>query len=542
MIILGVGGFQHDFNAAAINTETGETSAFEEERFSRIKHHPILGKESSSIDSLNYVLKQVGGTANSVKFIVFSDVQVHPLNRYLMQVFPAATAFHVEHHVCHAAAAYYCSGFDDAAILSLDGFGDLKGGMLAHGVGSSLRALSSIEMENSIGLEYLRVTYQLGLGSYGAEGKTQGLAPFGRPLFEEDYFREIELKPDGRIALSDSLKRMKEYIDGEHYIEERSLFNDFIAERVTRRFKHEDIEPQHMDMASSIQEVLNKVALHSAQYLKKTTASKNLVLAGGVSQNSSMNGYLLKSKVFENVYSHPSSSDRGNALGAALYFANEYLGQKIRRNGPLVYAGPEYSDDQIQSEIEARKLPYAVLIEPAIEAAKLIADGAILGWFQGRSELGARALGNRSILADPRKKENIDIINAKVKHREWFRPFAPSVLVEYAEAWFETDRPLPHMQFTVPVLEAKRSVVPAITHVDGSARVQTVSKEFNPLYHELIAEFHKFTGVPMLLNTSFNDAGDPIVESPGDAIDCLLKTDLDCVVLGKYLVRNPKFL
>lgn len=542
MIILGVGGFQHDFNAAAINTDTGEISAFEEERFSRIKHHPILGKESSSIDSLNYVLKQVGGTPNAVKFIVFSDVQVHPLNRYLMQAFPAAVAFHVEHHVCHAAAAYYCSGFDDAAILSLDGFGDLKGGMLAHGAGRNLRVISNIEMENSIGLEYLRVTYQLGLGSYGSEGKTQGLAPFGHPVFENDYFGEIELATDGRIVLSNRLKRMKEYIDGEHYIEERSLFNDFIAEHITRRFKHEEIEQQHMDMASSIQEVLNKVALHSAQYLKKATASKNLVLAGGVSQNSSMNGYILKSKVFENVYSHPSSSDRGNALGAALYFANEYLGQKMQRSGPLVYAGPEYSDDQIRFAIESRKLRYDVLDEPTVEVAKLIANGAIVGWFQGRSELGARALGNRSILADPRKKENIDIINAKVKHREWFRPFAPSVLVEHAEQWFETDRPLPYMQFTVPVLEERRSTVPAITHVDGSARVQTVSKDFNPLYHDLITQFHTLTGVPLLLNTSFNDAGDPIVESPGDAIDCLLKTDLDCIVLGRYLVRNPKFL
>ena len=541
MIILGIGGFFHDFNAAALNTETGAISTFEEERFSRIKHHPILGASESSIDSILYVLDQVGGTLDTVKFVIFSDIQHHPISNFLLQKLRFATAYHIDHHLCHAAAAYYSSGYTDAAILSLDGFGDLKGGLLAYGNGQTIENLKSIGMEDSIGMEFLRVTYQIGLGSYGAEGKTQGLAPYGKPRYYDDYMKEIQLHENGSFSLSAKLKRLQEYIEGEHYLEEKSLFNDFIAEKIVRRFSHEPITQDHMDMASSIQKVLNEVALHCVKSLKHITSSKNLVLTGGVAQNSSMNGHLLQSEIFNNVYAHPSSSDRGTALGAVLYFANMYLGRNTMLKGPMIYAGPEYSDSEIANQLNICGLKYKILNEPEKEAAKMIAQGEIVGWFQGRSEVGARALGNRSILGDPRKKDNIDIINTKVKHREWFRPFAPSVLEPLAEEWFELDRPLPHMQFTVNVRGDKRDLVPAITHVDGSARVQTVSREFNPTYFNLISEFHHLTGVPMLIDTSFNDAGDPIVESPRDAIDCLLKTDLDCVILSNILVRNPKF-
>jgi len=540
MIVLGIGGFFHDFNAAAVNLSTGQVSAMEEERFSRKKHHPIMGATSTSLDAVRFVLEQVGGTLDGVKFIALCDVQTHPLLPFLAAQCPKATIYHIDHHTCHAAAAYYSSGMDNAAIVSLDGFGDLKGGLLAHGEGRHLRPVRSISMADSIGLEYLRVTYQIGLGSFGSEGKTQGLAPYGKPIHFEDYMNEIKLLDDGTFHLSDKLKKMQAYIDGEHYVEEKSLFNDFISARVQRRFKDEPIEQTHMDMAASIQKVLDTVAVHSSKQLRAATGAPDLVLTGGVAQNSTMNGVLLASGLYRNVYAHPSSSDRGNALGAALYFVNQYLDEDVRLPGPLLYAGGAYDESVVRSAATQRGVELARLSAPAREAAGLMAEGLIVGWFQGRSELGARALGNRSITADPRKAENKDIINSKVKHREWFRPFAPSVLEEHAAAWFELDRPLPHMQFTVPVQEDKRTLVPAITHVDNSARVQTVNKAANPLWHELISEFHARTGVPLVVNTSFNDAGDPIVETPGDALDCLLKSDLDCVIMGDLIAFNPR--
>jgi len=539
MIALAVGGFFHDFNAAAYNAQTGMIAAAEEERFSKRKHHPIVRAKKSSLHSIDFALSKIGADRSQVEYLILSDVQFCPLHAYLISIFPDAHIHFVEHHLCHAAAGYFCSGFNDAAIVALDGFGDLRSGLLAHGKGASIHQHEHISMQNSIGLEYLRVTNQIGLGLYGSEGKTQGLASYGEPKFYDDYLNEIQFHSNGKFDLSDSLSSLKGFIDEEHYSQQKVFYNSFLAERVPRRFCDEPILQVHMDAAASIQKVLDYAVENAAQAMKRATGSKNLVLTGGVAQNSTTNGAILKSGLYDQVYAHPSSSDRGNGLGALLYFVNHYLKESVSLKKPIVYGGGEYDQFEIDKAISAVGLESKILDAPMEETAALISKGNIVGWFQGRSELGARALGNRSILADPRKVENKDILNKKVKHREWFRPFAPAVLWEDAQNWFDTDRPLAYMQFTVPVREPRRDEIPAATHEDGSARVQTVSKEDNRKFYDLISAFKELTGVPVLINTSFNDSSDPIVETPQDALKCLLKTDLDYVVLADRLIKNP---
>lgn len=535
--ILGIGGFFHDFNASLVDVDKDNNVKVyvgEEERYSRKKHHPIAGAPESSILSIQKCLKEADKTPEDVTHLVFSDLETHPLNNYLTRLFPNASVHRVPHHVCHAAAAYFSSGLKDAAILCLDGFGDGKSGLLAHGKGNKIEEVNYLSLEDSIGLEYLRVTYQIGLGSFGAEGKTQGLAAYGEPKFYEDYMNEIDLKNGGLFALSNRLKNMEGYLAGEHYIETKSLFNDFIMAKVNRRFKHEPIAQEHMDMAASIQQVLNEVALHSAKALKEKTGAPNLVVTGGVALNSTMNGVLMHSHLYHEVYAHPSASDRGNGLGAALYYLSHELGIESPLDAPIVYGGREFSNPEIEEALKQAGIAYKPVEDPSREAAQMVADNKIVGWFQGKSEMGARALGNRSILANPRYADNKDVINEKVKHREYFRPFAPAILAERAQEYFMTPQDLPYMTMTVDVLEEKRKEIPAVTHEDGTARIQTVRREQNPKYYDVIEAFGKLSGTPVVINTSFNDNDEPIVESPTDAIRCFLKTDMDALVIGNY--------
>lgn len=541
-IIVGIGGFFHDFNAAAIkiadNLDAPLVVTGEEERFSRKKHHSIMGAKSTSYDCIKYCLSKIEASFEQVDYVVLSDKEVHPLKSFLVTLFPNAEFHHVGHHLCHAAAAFYSSGYNDAAILCLDGFGDNKSGLLAYGNKNEIQPIKYIELENSIGLEYLRVTFQIGLGSFGSEGKTQGLAAYGTPRFFSDYMNEIELTDDGGFLLSEQLKNMEGYLEGEHYIEEKSLFNDFILDRINRRFKQDPLEQEHIDMAASIQKVLDTIGLHSSATLKSATKTSKLVTTGGVALNSTMNGKLLESNLFEEVYAHPSASDRGNALGAALYFITNTMHIDTPLKEPIIYGGQEFSNEEIENNLKDSGISGEKLDDPCQVGAELIADSKILGWFQGRSELGARALGNRSILADPRAAENKDILNLKVKHREYFRPFAPSVLSERTKDYFVTNVDLPYMTMTVKVVDDKKSVIPAVTHQDDTARVQSVSSANNLLYYSLISKFNEITGVPVVINTSFNDSGEPIVETPKDAIQCFLKTGMDALIMGNWLITK----
>lgn len=541
MIVVGIGGFFHDFNAAALCLESGRVAAAEEERFSRRKHHPVMGTAQTSVDCLRYVLDEVGAGFGDVAHVAFSDLADHPLKSFLRGLFPRARFHDVHHQMCHAAAAYYSSGWrDGAAILALDGFGDDSSGVLAVGEGHRLRPLRYVDIANSIGLEYLRVTYQIGMGAFGAEGKTQGLAPYGTPRFLDDYLREVVFRDDGTVELSDRLRNMKGYLGGELYLETKSLFNDFIADHVARRFDDEPLEQPHIDMAASVQALLDRVAVHAAGRLRAETGADQLVLGGGVALNSTMNGVVRRQAGFRDIRPHPSASDRGNGLGAALYVANTVLDQPFVLDQPLIYAGRRFDDEAVEAAIRARSLPLEAVEDPAVAAAALLAEGAIIGWFQGRSELGARALGSRSILADPRRAEMKDDLNRRVKHREWFRPFAPAVPIEHASIWFDLDGPLPHMTETVKIRAGKGAGIAAACHVDETARVQTVRQEDNPLYHRLLQDFGRRTGVPVVINTSFNDADEPIVDTPDDALNCLEATDLDFLVMGRFLVPGRR--
>lgn len=289
-------------------------------------------------------------------------------------------------------------------------------------------------------------------------------------------------------------------------------------------------------MAASIQKVLNIIGLHCSSILQSITKSSNLVLTGGVALNSTTNGQILESGLFENVYAHPSASDRGNALGAALYFLTNVMRINTPLEKTIIYGGQEFSNKDIENDLKNFGISAEKLDDPCQVGAQIIADGKILGWFQGRSELGARALGNRSILADPRRENNKNILNLKVKHREYFRPFAPSILSERTRDYVITNTDLPYMTMTVKVIDEKKSIIPAVTHKDGTARVQSVSLTNNSIYYNLLSKFNDITGVPVVINTSFNDSGEPIVETPQDAIQCFQKTGIDALIIGSYLL------
>lgn len=539
MIILGVGGFFHDFNAAAYDTVSGRICAAEEERFSRQKHHKIMGAETSSYECIRHCLTAIGKDMADVDVVVCSDEADYPLKRFLASLFPQARFASCHHHVAHAYAAWGSSGLPDAAILCLDGFGDRQSGLLAHGKDGRVEPVAFLPLEDSIGLEFLRVTFHLGLGTFGSEGKTQGLAPYGQPRYLDAYMNEVTLLDDGTVRMSAALRNMESFIAGEHYADARILFNDFIVNTITRRFPDEPLEQDHMDFAASAQEMLNAVALHAARALKRQTGSRNLVVAGGVALNSTMNGVLASSGLFDAVYAHPSASDRGNGLGALLYYVGAELGEASSLSEPLIYTGQAFTRSEIEEAVTAAGLSAVRLQDPCRTAADLLVQGHIVGWFQGRSELGARALGNRSILADPRVAANKDVLNQKVKHREAFRPFAPSVLEEEAARYFACAGDMAYMTMTADVRPEQRAVIPAVTHVDGSARLQAVSRARNPRYYELIANFRDLTGVPVVVNTSFNDSGDPIVETPRDAIECFLKSDLDSVIMEDVAIVKP---
>ncbi len=541
-LVLGIGGFFHDFNAALVNPDTAEVVAAEEERFSRIKHHPIMGATESSTQCINYCLERMQASPDDVCHVVFSDLHVHPVCASLKRLFPSAKFHQVHHHHCHAAAAYYCSDAEHAAVLTLDGWGDNCSGMLLEGRGSDLRTLVEIPQQDSVAMEYLRATHWLGLGTFGAEGKTQGLAPYGEPVYLDEYLNEIEFIENGAYRFSKRLRSMEGYLSGDHYMGYKHLYNDILNDLLPRRFPDEPLLDEHHNLAASVQKLLETVALHCASALKKSTQAETLVISGGAGLNSSMNAVLEQYGLFEHIYAHPSASDRGNALGAALYYVNNSLDMAFRLKQPIIYSGQCFDDKQISTALQQNDAIHFELIDdPASTAAELIADNAIIAWFQGKSELGARALGNRSILAHPGHAENKDKINARVKHREHFRPFAPSVLFDKADQWFDSNgRCYPFMTSTLPVKPECRERIPAVTHIDGTARLQTVTEENNSLYYRLINQFHQRTGIPVVLNTSFNDAGEPIVESPQDAIASFMRCDIDFLILGSYLVRKSR--
>lgn len=438
----------------------------------------------------------------------------------------------VDHHLAHAASAFISSPFDEAAILSLDGIGsDGTSTLLAVGRGNSIRELRRVKFPHSLGAFYSVVTEYLGFYPTCDEGKVMGLAPFGTDRYVEQFRRMIHLGPEGTYKLN--LSWFEHHRTGKHRVS-RKFIDTFGPPRPCMRAP---VEQHYADIAYALQYTLEETGLHIARWLQQKTGLTSLCVAGGVALNSVMNGRILLETPFTDFFAPPAASDAGTALGAALYAGACTLKQP-RRGGNYIYLGPDFDEAEIEAALRRSGLTYSRPDDVARHAAAQIAEGNIIGWFQGRMECGPRALGNRSILADPRSHESKPRLNEKVKHREPFRPFAPSALEERAGEYFVSDYPSPVMLLVFDVLEHKRHEVPAITHVDGTARVQTVSKDDNPTYWRLIKCFEELTGVPMVVNTSFNDNDEPIVCTPDDAIRCFLKTDLDGLAIGPFWVEK----
>jgi carbamoyltransferase len=580
MLILGLNAYHAD-SAAAIIKDGKLIAAIEEERLNRIKHwsgFPYLSikfcleKANASLQNIDYIVLNRDSRANLHKKIFFTLTRLPSLNlikdrfanmrkvadisKTLADAFGVeenmikARISTVEHHRAHLASAYFASEFKQAAVVSVDGFGDFTSVMVAKGQDNAIKPAYQINYPHSLGIFYSAFTQLLGFPRYGDEYKIMGLSGFGKPAFLDKVQKTIQLKPKGRFALN--LKYFQHYlnIDRMEWHNTAPDFGKLYSDKIYELFdkaKLQDtkITDYQKNIAASVQAVYEKTLFHILNYAFKITGYPNLCLAGGCAMNSLANGKIFDNTPFKDVYIPAGAYDAGGAIGAAYYFLRQVLNKPGNFAIKTSNWGPEYTNDNITELLDRT---YADLKGMQInkfddskkltcQTAKYLAEGKIVGWFQGRMEWGARALGYRSILADPRKENMRDTINSKIKFRESFRPFAPSVLQEHTAEYFECDYPAPFMQMVYPIKQQKRSTIPAVTHVDGTGRLQTVSRKESPLYWQLINDFKQITGVPILLNTSFNE-NEPIVCNPKEALDCFLRTDMDILVLNNYLITR----
>lgn len=565
MHILGFDCYGHD-SAAAIVRDGQLLGLAEEERFVRQKHvadfpvHAIrwccevAGIEPRELEHIVYYwnprlarLQRLGhllryfprslGLLCSRGDKELAMLRIAQTLRETFQLDSRTNIHFAPHHLCHAASTFLTSPFDEAAILTIDAAGEWDCTWMGVGQGLDMHCRRSIQFPHSLGLVYGAVTEFLGFRFASGEGKVMGLAPYGDPGRYIDAFRDV-IKTTAEGAYEVDLSYFAYHYRGRpHWFSDK--FSRVFGEPRLR--EDGELSTRHRDLAAALQLRTEEVGLHLARWLYRTTGLTRLCLAGGVCLNSVMNGRLLRDTDFTEVVVQPAANDAGTALGACYWLWNVRLRQERSYVFEHAYLGPWMSRARCQAAI-ARLLGKhddVELLQPADTprlAAEMLAAGKIIGWFQGRMEMGPRALGNRSILADPRSHEMKDWLNARVKFRESFRPFAPSVLAEKSGEWFETDYPSPYMILVYGVRPEKRPLVPAITHVDGTARVQTVSRRHNPKYYRLIEEFERLTGVPIVLNTSFNIRGQPIVHLPEQAIECFLTTGMDALFLEDFVL------
>ncbi|HZT50033.1 MAG TPA: carbamoyltransferase [Hyphomicrobiaceae bacterium] len=595
MRVLGISAFYHD-SAAALVVDGDVAAAAQEERFTRRKHDARFPAHAVA-----YCLEHAGARLSDLDAVVFYEkplvkferlletylsfaprglrsfamampvwlreklFQKQVLARELGKLDPGfdagARLLFSEHHLSHAASAFYPSPFEEAAVLTMDGVGEWGTTSLAVGRGNRLEVLKEMRFPHSIGLLYSAFTYYLGFKVNSGEYKVMGLAPYGEPRYVDRILEHIvDLKADGSFRLD---QRYFDYCTG------LTMTSDAFARLFGKpvRNPETDLLTQfHMDMAASIQAVTEEIVLRLARSVRAETGQRNLCLAGGVALNCVANGRILRERIFDHIWVQPASGDAGGALGAALVGYHTFFGRPrtVSATEPDgmhgAYLGPAFDDRSIAAALTKAGARYTALDESAlIEAtARALADGKAVGWMQGRMEYGPRALGARSILGDPRSPTMQKTLNLKVKYRESFRPFAPSVLREDVANWFELDADSPYMLLVAPVkverqrpmseeqrllfgidkLNVPRSDIPAVTHVDYSARVQTVHKETNPLYHALISRFRGLTDCPVLVNTSFNVRGEPIVCTPEDAFRCFMGSEIDVLVVGNCILRK----
>lgn len=579
MNILGINAYHG--NASAALVQDGKlVAAVEEERFNRVKY-----AAGFPVAAIRYCLQEAGITLADVDHVAvprnpwarlgtkllyalrmpkFARERAKVLKQFvgipeaLAQSFDTdvkglRARFHrVEHHRAHLASTYFVSPFDQAALLSADGLGDFASTMWASGQGHRMNVQGAVAFPHSLGMYYTAITQYLGFWKFGDEYKVMGLAAYGQPSHLQE-FRRIVLT-NGSLGFRLGLEYFAHHREGAEMSwrdADRTpvlgrLFSGHLEERLgATRPADAPLEQRHMDLAATLQARLEEVLFENLNALHRQTRQKNLCLAGGVAFNCLANGKIFDRTPFECVFVQPAAGDAGLAIGAAYYVYHEVLGRPRDFVMEHSYWGPGYSAREVRTAIEASQLAgagveIAELPEDQLvrAAAERIAAGDILGWFSGRAEWGPRALGNRSILADPRSPDMKETLNARIKHREMFRPFAPSILAEHVGEFFENSHPSPFMTFAYSVRPEKRSALVAPTHVDGTGRLQTVEREANPRYWKLIREFGNLTGVPAVVNTSFND-NEPIVCRPQEAIDCFLRTRMDTLVLGDFLIRRP---
>ncbi|MFH1957016.1 MAG: carbamoyltransferase [bacterium] len=588
MNILGISAFYHD-SAACLVQDGKLAAAAQEERFTRKKHDFSFPK-----NAINFCLQSKGLKSKDLNFVAFYEKPFLKFERILethlnyaplgirsflksmplwikqkiwMKEFIAEeTGFDgkiifPEHHESHAAAAFFPSPFQEAAFLTTDAVGEWATTSYGTGKDNGIRILSEIDFPHSLGLLYSAFTYYTGFKVNSDEYKVMGLAPYGEPKYKDLILSELlDLKKDGSFRMN-----MK-YFD-------YPVGLKMITKKFERMFggpprkPESQITQKDMDLARSVQEVTEEIMLRMARHIHKETGHKNLCLAGGVALNCVANGKILREGPFENIWIQPAAGDAGGALGASLFVWYQYLEKKRIADGKKdfqqgSYLGPEFKNDYIKNYLEERHIPYTLLTDEEIpeKIADLIAGQNVIGWFQGRMEFGPRALGNRSILGDARSVKMQETINLKIKFRESFRPFAPSVMKEKASDYFETKTESPYMLLVAPVkkeicremsgeeqklfgldkLKIVRSSIPAVTHVDYTARLQTVDRNDNPLYYRLIEKFNEKYGCPVIINTSFNVRGEPIVCKPEDAYKCFMRTNMDFLIMGNYLIEKKE--
>jgi carbamoyltransferase len=588
--VLGISAFYHD-SAATIIVDGEIIAAAQEERFTRKKHDASYPK-----NAINYVLKEAGLKLNEVDHVVFYEKPFLKFERLLEtyigfspsgfrsfsmsmplwlseKLFQKKMLFDAlkeqdnnfndikkinfsEHHLSHAASAFFSSPYEEAIILTLDGVGEWATTTISLGKNNRINILKEIHFPHSLGLLYSAFTYFLGFKVNSGEYKVMGLAPYGEPRFKDIILDKlIDVKEDGSFRLN---------MDYFNYATGLTMTNSKFAKlfNIKRREPENELSQIYMDMASSIQAATEEIVLKITRFLFKEFKLPNLCMAGGVALNCVVNGKILKEGLFKNIWIQPASGDAGGALGAAQAFYYQELDNKRKilktdsMNGS--YLGPQFTDDQVENELKSCRANYKKLTPDQIikDTAKALAEEKAVGWFQGRMEFGPRSLGNRSIIADSRSEKMQKNLNLKVKYRESFRPFAPAVLFEKVSEWFEINSESPYMLlvadvkkskqlqmtneqknlFGIDKLNVKRSSIPSVTHVDYSARIQTVNKETNPMFHKLIEEFERITKYPILVNTSFNVRGEPIVCSATDAFNCFMGTDLDVLICNNFIL------
>ena len=578
MYILGLNAYHGDSSACIF--KNGEfIAATEEERIRRVKHWAgfpseavkfCLKEAGIGIEDVDYITISRDPSANIYKKITHSvknlvsfkalkdrlanTKKVASIKQELASVFNIdeskikAEVVNVEHHRAHMASAFFASPFKESAILSIDGFGDFTSTMIGVGKGNKIKVLDNVIYPHSLGVFYTTFTQFLGFMNYGDEYKVMGLSPYGKE--DKEIMKKLEdviiLKDDGLFEINKKyFRHPKEGVsmsweDGNPYIE--PLYSDYLIEVFGKpREKSEELSEYHKNLAWGIQRVAEKTIFHILESLQKRTGLKNISIAGGVAQNSVANGKILQNTFFEKLYIPPAGHDAGTAIGSALWLYNHIQGNDRIAPQYHSYFGAKFSDEEIIKFCEENGIKYKKYSNEELNevVTNCLIDAGVVGWFQGRAEFGPRALGHRSILADPTRDDAKEILNIKIKRREPFRPFAPSILKEFVAEYFEIVDDVPFMEKVFQFKKDKKAKLKAVVHVDGSGRLQTVDKNIEPKYYNLIETFYKKTGVPILLNTSFNE-NEPIVNTSAEAYDCFARTKMDMLVMGNIVVTNRK--